>query len=232
MPSGGPPQLPRRKIEAVKTSVPDSRTKRVRLTAEKRGVQLLDIAEELFTQRGYEGVSIEDIARAANVTRPVVYQHYGSREGVFLACVARARSQFEQSILERVSAADDDIADQIRAGGGPYFDLIEDDPKKFVLLFTASASQHGDLGDGLSALRTGTIHAIAAVIRKRWPNLKPEAALAFAYSASGIGEQLGRWWLTKPSMPKRRILAYYIAAVEGAFHGIADMSAARTRTRP
>ncbi|MGY0063414.1 helix-turn-helix domain-containing protein [Streptomyces sp. LZ34] len=41
----------------------------------------------LPVQQGYEGVSIEDIARAAGVSRPVVYQHHGSQEGIFVACV-------------------------------------------------------------------------------------------------------------------------------------------------
>lgn len=215
----------------METSASDRRTKRVRLTGEQRGAQLLDVAEELFARRGYEGVSIEDIARAAKVTRPVVYQHYGSREGVFLACVERVRQQFEQSLLERVNAAGEELAERVRAAGTLYFDLIEEDPEKFALLFSASASLHDDLGDGLKDLRTRTIHAIASVVRTQLPEMKPEAALAFAYAASGIGEQLGRWWLAKPSMSKRRVLAYYVAAIEGAFNGIVASPPALARKR-
>lgn len=194
----------------------ESGPKRVRLTATQRGAQLLDIAEELFTQRGYEGVSIEDIARSAHVTRPVVYRHYGSRGSLFLACVARARHQFEQNLLDRVGAAGDDITDQIRAGGEAYFDLIKDDPARFVLLVTSSSSLQGDLGDELSALRSHTIKIIASTISQQNPDIKAETALALAYTASGVGEQLGRWWLTQPTMPKRRLLTYYTAAIKGA----------------
>lgn len=207
---------------------PPTRTKRVRLTGEQRERQLLDVAETLFTRRGYEAVSIEDIARAAGVSRPIVYHHYGSREGVFLACVARARSQFERALLDRVSAAGDDLAGVFHAGGEAYFDLIEDDPQRFVLLFTASSSLHAGLSEQLATLRTDTIRTIATVIRQKDPAIKSEVALAIAYSASGIGEQLGRWWLDKPSMPKRRLLSYYTGALDGAAKGILAVAAGPT----
>ncbi|WP_157897083.1 TetR/AcrR family transcriptional regulator [Mycobacteroides salmoniphilum] len=215
----------------MKNSAPGNQPKRVRLTAVQREQQLLNISEQLFTQLGYEGVSIEDIARAAGVTRPIVYQHYGSREGVFLSCVARARRQFEETVLECVAAAGDDISDQIRAGGAAYFDLIEDNPQRFVLLFSNSSSLHSALSDELNALRTKTIHAIAAAFRSQNPQMKAEEALAFAYTASGAGEQLGRWWLAKPSMSKRRLLNYYTAALKGAVDGILTMSPSSARPR-
>lgn len=199
---------------------PAKQSKRVRLTGEQRERQLLDVAEKLFTERGYEAVSIEDIARAAGVSRPIVYHHYGSREGVFLACVARARREFERSLLDRVSAAGEDLTEVFRAGGEAYFDLIEDDPQRFVLLFTASSSLHAELSDQLGTLRADTIRTIATVIRQKDPSVESEVALAIAYSASGIGEQLGRWWLDEPSIPKRKLLSYYTGALNGAMKGI------------
>lgn len=205
-----------RAIHIVSVADAASAPKRVRLTATQRCAQLLDIAEELFTRHGYEGVSIEDIARAAHVTRPIVYQHYGSREGVFLACVARARRQFEQSLLEHAAAAGSGITDQIYAGGEAYFDLIEDDPARFVLLVTSSSRMQGPLGDELSTLHANTINVIASAVRQRHPGIDGDAALALAYTASGVGEQLGRWWLTKPTMPKGRLLSYYAAVIRGA----------------
>ena len=83
-----------------------------RMSHQDRGTQLLDLAEELFTTVGYDKVSIEDIAKAAGVTRPVVYQHFGSKEGLFLACAQRAREEFEISIASAHRAAGDDLAEQ------------------------------------------------------------------------------------------------------------------------
>lgn len=216
-------------MSLVTIAADPGRPKRIRLTARQREEQLLDVAEELFTEHGYEGVSLEDIARGANVTRPIVYQHYGSKDGVFLGCVRRARTQFEHTILERVNAASDELHDQISAGSSAYFDLIESNPHRFALLFTTSASLRGELADELTTLRAGTIDAIAALARRQRPDLKPEAAAAFAYAVSGIGEQLGRWWLTKPSMTKRRVLTYYTAAVEGTVASILSLPIATAK---
>src|SRR4030088_1557488 len=73
---------------------------------EVRNQQLLDIAEKLFITKGFAATSIEDIARAAGITRPIVYSHFGTKEGIYLACVRRARTAFQQALVEAVSARD------------------------------------------------------------------------------------------------------------------------------
>ncbi len=57
------------------------RTPRARMTGAERRHQLIDIARSLFAERGYEGTSIEEIAQRANVSKPVVYEHFGGKEG-------------------------------------------------------------------------------------------------------------------------------------------------------
>jgi AcrR family transcriptional regulator len=216
------------------TAVPveAQRRKRKRLSAAEREQQILDIAEELFTVRGYDGVTIEDIARTAEVTRPIVYQYYGSKESVFLACVRRARQQFEEMILSRMGVDDATLTERIQAGGSAYFDLIDSDPRRWNLLFTTSATLEGGLADELTALREGTINAIAKVAKDFAPELKGEAYSAFAYVVSGIGEQLGRWWLSNPALSKSRVLAYYVAAVQGIADQMLAMPQALKRQRP
>ena len=52
--------------------------------------QLLELAEELFAERGYAGASMDELARRAGVTKPVVYELFGSKDGLFGACVDRS----------------------------------------------------------------------------------------------------------------------------------------------
>src|SRR5207302_7514502 len=70
-----------------------------------REQQILDIAEEQFALRGYDGVSIEEIARIAGVSRPIVYDHFGDKEAVYLACLRRARAELEKMILAAAANA-------------------------------------------------------------------------------------------------------------------------------
>ena len=72
--------------------------KRKRLKAEQRRAQLLDAANELFAERGYEGVSVEDIARAAGVQRGLVHHYFGGRTEVYLALLERLAAGREEQL--------------------------------------------------------------------------------------------------------------------------------------
>ncbi|WP_328400679.1 TetR/AcrR family transcriptional regulator [Nocardia sp. NBC_00403] len=193
--------------------------RRVRMSAAEREQQLLDVAEVLFTERGYEGVSVDEIARVAGVTRPIVYQHHGSKEGIFLACVYRARAQFEQSLVAGVTEvveAGRNLRAIAAAGGAPYFDLIVSNPQRWALLFTTSANLEGTLAEQLGQLRHSTIVQVGQLVRPLVGVVGEDDLMAFSYAASGIAEQLGRWWLRNPQIPRERVLALYADLVVGA----------------
>lgn len=197
-----------------------TQTIRRRFTAEAREQQLLDVAEELFTERGFEGVSVEDIARTAGITRPIVYQHHGSLEGIFVACVRRARDEFNSSLVAANEQAPKDLGGAITAGGRVFFELAEENPRRWALLLTSSASLSGAMSEQLLALRLQTIERIAEVARLYAPGADRSLLLAAAHIISGIGEQLGRWWMTQPDMSLENVITMYVAAVSGALHGI------------
>lgn len=197
------------------TAEPDA-PRRKRLTAYQREQQILDVAENLFAERGLEGVTLEDIAKAAGVTRPIIYQYHGSREGVFLACARRARTELDEAVRISVQRAGPDLAERIEAGGSPYFDLIKRSPQRWALVFSASAGLNAEVATELALLKTRTTDRIAAAVRETAPALGVEQAHALAYAISGISEQLGRWWFRNPRVPKKRVLEYYRTFVLGA----------------
>ncbi|MFE6861891.1 TetR/AcrR family transcriptional regulator [Nocardia sp. NPDC057668] len=198
--------------------------RRVRLSGPEREQQLLDVAEGLFTERGYEGVTLDEIARTAGVSRPIVYQHHGSKDGIFIACVRRAREQFERSVIDSLDPADADMDSAIRAGGAPYFELIAANPRRWALLFTSSASLTGEVADQLTELRAATIARIAELARPFLHELPDHELTAFAYAISGIGEQLGRWWLQNRAVPQAQVLDLYCTLVVGAARALTGSS--------
>ena len=60
---------------------------RVRMTGRERREQLLDVARALFAEKGYDAVSVEEIAHRANISKPVVYEHFGGKEGIYAVVV-------------------------------------------------------------------------------------------------------------------------------------------------
>src|SRR5437879_5350609 len=109
-----------------------------RVPALVRAEQLLDVAERLFAEQGYGSTSIERIAREAGVTRPVVYEHFGSKDGIYLACLRRARGQLEE-MLDAAVAPTSDPREQLERGADAYFGFVERDPVRWRVLFGGGA---------------------------------------------------------------------------------------------
>lgn len=99
--------------------------------------QILEAAAELFAARGYAAVSLDDIARAAGVTRGAVYHHYDSKAGLFSAVVARFQSGIAEAVVEAAENAGTDPADQLRAGSHAFLDAITTGASVRVLLIDA-----------------------------------------------------------------------------------------------
>ncbi|MCU0280176.1 MAG: TetR/AcrR family transcriptional regulator [Candidatus Nanopelagicales bacterium] len=73
---------------------------RVRMTAQQRREQLLSVGKTLFASRGYEAVTVEEIAAAAEVSKPVVYEHFGGKEGLYAVIVDREMQTLVKKITE------------------------------------------------------------------------------------------------------------------------------------
>lgn len=187
----------------------DPATPAPRMPSAQRRDQLLDVAEELFAGRGYSAVTIEDIARAAGVTRPVPYRHFGTREGVYLACVERARREYEAVMI---AALDPEAPpkEQLRSAGEAFYSVLEDSPGRWKLLFASSAVLPVEYNDTLTAQRFETIDLIRRVLtRIAGPDVPEARVAASAHAMSGVAERLGHWWLTEPSLTREEIVDHY-----------------------
>lgn len=87
----------------TRSAAPARTTKagRVRMTGKQRREQLLDIGRTVFAERGYDGTSVEEIAERAGVSKPVVYEHFGGKEGLYAVVVDREM----QLLLDMVTGA-------------------------------------------------------------------------------------------------------------------------------
>src|SRR6266487_2138351 len=75
--------------------------RRVRMTGQERREQLLDVGRVLFAEKGFEATSIEEIADRAKISKPIVYEHFGGKQGLYAVIVDRE----VQQLLERITAA-------------------------------------------------------------------------------------------------------------------------------
>jgi AcrR family transcriptional regulator len=138
----------------------------------------------------------------------VVYDHFGSKEGLYLACVRRARGEFEQKLVAAVATADT-AQEKLLRGGDAFFEILERDPRRWSILFSVPAPLQGTFGEDLAELRRGTVARIVDVLAVLLPDVDPERIAAYSHAISGAGEQLGRWWLANPEVPRARLSEYF-----------------------
>lgn len=160
-----------------------------------RTQQLLDCAEALFLEHGPQGLSVEDICRAAEVSRPVFYDHFGSLTGAYLACVRRFRQESQEAILERMSGTETaELSILFRVACETFLSHIEENPRRWAL-FYGSAGVAGESAEQLETVREESVEVMAARIRWRRPELSATDVVVAAQMIAGGGEHLGRWWL-------------------------------------
>lgn len=194
------------------TAPVDSKPRR-RLARDERAQQLLDTAEQLFVERGYAAVTLKDIAQAAGVSRPILYEHYPSKERVFLACVERARKDFADEFFSQLEPSTEDRRAQIAFGAHAYFSTLASDPARFTMLLYTRDALPLDTANELERLRKWSTDQIANLLRMSAPDTDPARVEAAAEAISGTSERLWLWWRTKPHMPQSEVEEHYTTIV-------------------
>jgi AcrR family transcriptional regulator len=199
-----------------------------RVPRAERTLQLLNVAENLFAERGYQGTTLEDIAQAAGVTRPIVYAHFGTRDDVYLACVKRARSQFEDQLTQAVTAAPEPIA-KLAAGSRVYFEYVQAHPDAWNVLFGSGAAIAGNAAEECLRLRFATVDHIAKLLALVAPQVDKIRIEAYAHAVTGSGNQLATWWTRNPQITLDEIIARHM---EFSWRGLEQLAEAAQRNGP
>ena len=191
---------------------------RVRMTGAQRRQQLLDVSRELFAQRGYEATSIEEIAARADVSKPVVYEHFGGKEGLYAVVVDREM----QRLLERFTSA-------FSIGGQPrelveraalvLLDYIEDSTDGFQVLVRDSPATgtEGGFNSLISEVASKVEHILGDHFRLR--GYDPRMAELYSQALVGMVALVGQWWLETRTPDKRTVAAHLVnLAYNGLSH--------------
>ena len=169
--------------------------------------EILEAAERIFGERGYQGTSMDDVAAQVGVSKPLIYQYYGSKDGLFLACLTRLRAQLLETVADAVMAARDP-EDALYAGFVAWFQFLDDHPQAWsVLIDEGMLSTNPSAGPATAAtdeVRAAFIELISTMVRV---NLPPGRSAAddeieiVAQSISGATERLAIWRSRTPTPP-------------------------------
>jgi AcrR family transcriptional regulator len=162
--------------------------------------QLLELAEALFAERGYAGASMDELARRAGVTKPVVYELFGSKDGLFAACVDRSIERLAADISTAVRAQDDP-EERLRAGGLAFIRFAAANRVAWDLM-----SMGGSFEEKTRAVRDSQAELIrelmAEMARDDVDQLELEVA---AHAVNAAYEGVAHWMWAHPDVPIEQI---------------------------
>ena len=165
----------------------------MRLRAAERRAQLLGVARRLFARDGYRGASMESIAEAAGVTKPVLYQHFSSKRALYEALLASELGRLTEELEAAFSQADSN-EERLRQGFGAYLGFVDRHEDAFRLLFTEALGLDADFQDQVAEFRRWVADRVAAIIAAE-AGLAAPRARALAAAIVGMAEGAAGWWL-------------------------------------
>jgi len=163
-----------------------------RLSAGQRRRQLLEVALRLFATKGYTATTMDDIADAAGVTKPLLYQHFDSKRALYVELVDTVATTMRQAI-ESATAAATTPRQQVAGGFSAYFDLVISHADAFRLLFGPTGPEDQETADLLRHVEDQMAEAVGSLIDA---GLDDDHRRLLAYAVVGMAEGASRFLLT------------------------------------
>ena len=190
----------------------------MRMSGKERREQLLDVGRSLFAEKGFEATSTEEIAARAGVSKPIVYEHFGGKEGLYAVVVDREM----QSLLDRVTGTltaghPRELLEQAALALLTY---VEDETDGFRILVRDSpvATTTGTFSSLLNDIASQVEYILAREFKAR--GFEPKLAGLYSQALVGMVALTGQWWL-EARRPKRDEVAAHL--VNLAWNGLSGL---------
>jgi len=190
------------------------------MTGKERREQLLDIGRRLFAERGFEGTSIEEIAAKAGVSKPVVYEHFGGKEGLYAVVVDREVERLLTTAT--VWLEGEDTMPKFEAAAIGLLKYIEDNADGFRILVRDSppGSGTGTFGTLLSDIAGQVEYIVGDYLSAQGKD--PKLAPMYAQMLVGMVAFTGQWWLDAHA-PSLEVVAAHL--INLAWNGLSNLEA-------
>jgi AcrR family transcriptional regulator len=200
------------------TAAEQTRTGRVRMTGKERREQLLDVGRRLFAEKGFEGTSVEEIAAKAGVSKPVVYEHFGGKEGLYAVVVDRET----QLLLDRMtnSLTSGHPRELLEQAAMALLEYIESSTDGFRILVRDSpvAQSTGTFASLLSDVASQVEHILVEQFAVR--GFSQKLAPMYAQMLVGMVALTGQWWLDARKPKRAEVCAHLVNLAWNGLSGL------------
>jgi AcrR family transcriptional regulator len=163
-----------------------------RLPAARRRRQLLEVALAVFGEQGFHPASMNDVAEAAGVTKPVLYQHFRSKRDLYREVLTDVGGQLLDAITKATTAARSPH-EQVELGFAAYFRFVADNEAAFRVLFGGGTRRDEEFAAQVAKVEEAIADAIAALIDVE--GLPATERRQLAHGLVGLAEGTSRMWM-------------------------------------
>ena len=179
--------------------------------------QTVAAAHALFAERGYAAVTMDGVAAAVGVTKPLLYNYFGNKERLYIACMKRSGDALVKTILETVGDATSP-SEALNEGLRAFFAFLDADRAAWAVLFDETLPAGGDIADQVAGYRTRLRDLISVSLLEQMPAEHRDRARteveALSTAVMGAAEALVRWWLRTGAMPAGDAADLLISTIE------------------
>ncbi|HKN52742.1 MAG TPA: TetR/AcrR family transcriptional regulator [Amycolatopsis sp.] len=166
--------------------------KRKRMPRAERERQMIDVAEQVFSTRGYTAASMDEIAELVGVSKPMLYEYFNSKEGLLLACIRQSRAALRE-VTEQATVGAEGAEDALRRGLLAFFIFIRERRQAWSLLRHEMALIGTPASEEIEQTRRQQTDLIAALLADHFENGDDLHAEAVAEFVVGACERLAIW---------------------------------------
>jgi AcrR family transcriptional regulator len=184
-------------------------TRGPRLSATARRAQLVEVGRAVFAKRGYGAASLEEIAERAKVSRPVLYEHFGGKEGLYAVVIDREMEYLVRRIAEAISSGTP--RERVEAAALAFLTYVKDHPDGFAVL--THDAPVTTAGGGLSSLLNDVATRVSDIFVASFKGAGYDAKAApiYAHALVGMVTFVGQWWTTERKPPVEEVAAHISA---------------------
>jgi AcrR family transcriptional regulator len=179
--------------------------------------QTLTVAHGLFADRGYAAVTMDDVAAKVGVTKPLLYNYFGNKERLYIACMERSGDALFATIGAAVGASANP-ADALNAGLRAFFAFLDADRAAWAVLFDETLPSNGEVAERIANYRGRIGEFVATSLVAQVPARRRAAAQveveALSTALLGAAEALARWWLRTEAVSAQEAAELLISAFE------------------
>jgi len=190
---------------------------RTRLPRAERERQMLSAARALFAERGYGAVTMDDVAAAVGVTKPLLYTYFGNKERLYLACMEPAAQALQEEVAGAVAEAERPI-DALELGVRAFFSYVDRDRDAWRVLFDETLPAGGEVARRVAEHREQLEAVVGRLVVARLPVARGGRAAVevegLATALLGAAESLARWWLRTGELSAEEAAELLIGTVQ------------------